>query len=65
MKNLVKPILLVILVAVFATLIVLPSNLDADILVQGNKMVINNIDTCRCPGASGECYCLIVKPPVN
>ena len=65
MKNLVKPILLIILVAVFATLIVLPSNLNADVLMQGDKMVINDIDTCRCPGGSGNCQCLVIKPSVN
>jgi len=65
MKNLVKPILLIILVTVFVTLLVLPSNLNADILMTGQKMEIFGVDTCRCPSTNFDCHCLIIKPPVD
>ena len=59
MKRKFKVLALIIMAAIFVTLIILPVNLKSDVLVSGFKKVINEVDTCVCP-RSGNCQCLIL-----
>jgi hypothetical protein len=59
MKRKFKVLALIIMAAIFVTLIILPVNLKSDTLMSGLKFRIDNIDTCVCP-KDGHCQCLIL-----
>ena len=59
MKRSLKALVLIIMVAIFVTLIILPVNLKSETLMQGKKVVYEGVDTCVCP-RDGDCQCLIL-----
>ena len=59
MKRSFKALALILLAAIFVTLIILPVNLKSDVLQSGFKTIIRGVDTCVCP-RSGDCQCLIL-----
>jgi hypothetical protein len=59
MKRTFKVLALIIMAAIFVTLIVLPVNLKADLLIPGGKYKINNTDTCAC-SVGTNCQCLFM-----
>lgn len=67
MKKMIKPLMFFVLAAVFVSLLIIPSHLPAAgaVLMPGEKIVIDNIDTCACPDDTKNCQCLIIKPPVQ
>ena len=67
MKKFIKPIIILVLAAVFIALLIIPSSLPAQggTLLAGTKIQIDFVDTCACPVAGGDCQCLILDPPVD
>jgi hypothetical protein len=67
MKKFIKPIIILVLAAVFAALLIIPSSLPAQggTLLAGVKMEIHGVDTCACPVGGGDCQCLILDPPID
>ena len=66
MKKFVKPIILMILVAVLATLIIIPSSLSAKnpTVFPGMKMTFGGLSACGCPNLEMSCAC-VMFPPVG
>jgi hypothetical protein len=60
MKRSFKVLALIIMAAIFVTLIILPVNLKSDILIPGAKIIVHGIDTCACK-AQGDCQGLILS----
>jgi hypothetical protein len=66
MKKFVKPLILMIMVAVLATLIVIPSNLNAKdpTVFPGTITTFAGLPACACPCVDMYCACIML-PPVN
>jgi hypothetical protein len=67
MKKFIKPIIILVLAAVFAALLIIPSSLPAQggTLLAGTPLEVNGVPTCVCPVAGGNCQCLILDPPID
>ena len=64
MKKFVKPLILMIMVAVLATLIVIPSNLNAKdpTVFPGKATSFQDLPACLCPHYEMSCACLMLPP---
>ena len=67
MKKFVKPIILLVLAAVFVSLLIIPSHLPAagPVTLSGQLEVHDKVITCICPLNNNSCQCVILKPPVQ
>jgi hypothetical protein len=61
MKRSFKMLALIIMAAIFVTLIVLPVTLKSTTLLSGTKDVYQGIDTCVCPTGTSNCQCMILN----
>ncbi len=64
MKKISKSLVFMVMLAVLATLLVIPGGMTAQEVevMAGRNTTVNGIPACLCP-SSLECHCIILKPP--
>ena len=59
MKRKIQVVLLVLMTAIFITLLIIPANLSSAIIKDGSTMYIKGKPACNCTGGGNDCYCIV------